>query len=333
MSAGNPVVTAPDGDTLDRGLTELELLVCIDMFANETSSEGRLHPAGDDVPGAQGHPADADGLHAPPVGPGDQGGRHPTRPRSARSGGSSASWAGASASTQRSRRTTRRAWSTICCGAACSPTSSAFVTSSRPSRISRTPTRTGSSSATPSPSGSPSLGSHIADKKVHIGDAEILEPLQRLSEIEPASPDEMWLIGRRDLRSINSWMHAKPERGPGLYVHPIDAERLGVADGDRVRVNRDNKHVEVPIEITDRIMPGVVSYPHGWDERRTAGVNINRLLSAAVEHKDSVSGASHLDGVPVRVESCTSVAIVPTPVARYEHDAARHPALSKRRPS
>ena len=147
------------------------------------------------------------------------------------------------------------------------------------------------------------------DKKVHIGEAEILEPLQRLPEIEPASPDAMWLIGRRDLRSINSWMHAKPDRGPGLYVHPIDAERLGVADGDRVRVTRDNKHVEVPVEITDRIMPGVVSYPHGWDERRTAGVNINRLLSSAVEHKDSVSGASHLDGVPVRVESCTSVAI------------------------
>ena len=71
-------------------------------------------------------------------------------------------------------------------------------------------------------------------------------------------------------------------------------------------------------------MPGVVSYPHGWDERRTAGVNINRLLSSAVEHKDSVSGASHLDGVPVRVESCTSVPIeLPTALGRYEHVAAR----------
>ena len=150
-----------------------------------------------------------------------------------------------------------------------------------------------------------------ADNKVHMGEAEILGPLQRLSKIEPARPDQMALIGRRDLRSINSWMHAKPERAPGMYVHPTDADRLGLADGDRIRIRRDDKQVEVPVEITDRVMPGVVSYPYGWDEHRTAGVNINRLLSSAIEHKDPVSGASHLDGVPVHVERCTSPSIAP----------------------
>jgi formate dehydrogenase len=311
VSAGNPVVTAPDGDALDRGLSELELLVCIDLFANETTQKADFVLPVTTFLERRDMPLMLMGFMLRPwvqatkavVTPppevreewwifrelGKRLGIDATFTKNDPQG----------VADELLRRSVFAADLGIC------DVESPLVhlENTYPHGIQVRDTI---------PVGLAESRITHPDKKVHIGGAEILEPLERLSEIGPANPDEMSLIGRRDLRSINSWMHAKPERGPGLYVHPADADRLGVADGDRVRITRGDKHLEVPVEITDRVMPGVVSYPHGWDARRTGGVNINRLLSSAVADKDSVSGASHLDGVPVIVERGTPAPVTPS---------------------
>ena len=81
------------------------------------------------------------------------------------------------------------------------------------------------------------------------------------------------LVGRRHLRSNNSWMHNLPMlvRGPArctLHVHPSDAQRYGLADGEPAVVRSRTGNVEAEVEVTDAVMPGVVSLPHGWGHDR-----------------------------------------------------------------
>jgi anaerobic selenocysteine-containing dehydrogenase len=101
-----------------------------------------------------------------------------------------------------------------------------------------------------------------------------------------------------------------------LQIHPNDATRLGIEDGAPTRVRSRVGEVEIPAEVTDGIMPGVVSIPHGWGHDapgadldvalRYAGVNSNVLADA--ELMDPLSGNSVLNGIPVTVE-----ALVPIP--------------------
>ncbi|HWI31927.1 MAG TPA: molybdopterin oxidoreductase family protein [Microbacterium sp.] len=122
------------------------------------------------------------------------------------------------------------------------------------------------------------------------------------------------LIGRRQLRSNNSWMHNLPALVKGkprctLHIHPEDAARLGVADGDDARVSSSVGSIEVAVELTDAIMPGVVSIPHGWGHdapgvrldvaRRHAGVNSNVLADES--QVDPLSGNAVLNGIPVEL--------------------------------
>jgi anaerobic selenocysteine-containing dehydrogenase len=124
----------------------------------------------------------------------------------------------------------------------------------------------------------------------------------------------MVLIGRRTLRSNNSWMHnIEPlVKGPPrctLHVHPSDAERLGLADGANARVRSRAGEVDAPVEVTDKVMPGVVSLPHGWGHgapgtrlpvaAKYAGVNANVLTDEL--DVDPVSGNAVLNGVPVEL--------------------------------
>ncbi len=126
---------------------------------------------------------------------------------------------------------------------------------------------------------------------------------------------EMVLIGRRQLRSNNSWMHnlnalVKGKDRCTALVHPIDAERLGLADGARVRVRSAAGELEAPVEVSDEMMPGVVSVPHGWGHdadgvrlrvaSEHAGVNSN--LAADETQVDAPSGNAVLNGIPVELE-------------------------------
>jgi anaerobic selenocysteine-containing dehydrogenase len=124
----------------------------------------------------------------------------------------------------------------------------------------------------------------------------------------------MRLIGRRDLRSNNSWMHnvevlVKGRPRCTLHVHPDDASRLGLVDGEPASVRSRAGTVTIPAEVTDAIRPGVVSIPHGWGHdmpgvelsvaRRYAGVNSNLLSDE--DQIDPVSGNAVLNGIPVEV--------------------------------
>ncbi|MGY4738069.1 molybdopterin oxidoreductase family protein [Streptomyces sp. ATMOS53] len=142
----------------------------------------------------------------------------------------------------------------------------------------------------------------------------IVDDLPRLREGLRRRPDGLVLVGRRHLRSNNSWMHNVPALTGGtnrctLHIHPEDAERLGVADGSRVRVKGPGGEVVAPAEVTDGVRRGVVSLPHGWGHDRPGtrlshaaadpGVNVNQLLDGSA--LDPLSGNAVLNGVPIEV--------------------------------
>ena len=124
------------------------------------------------------------------------------------------------------------------------------------------------------------------------------------------------LIGRRHVRSNNSWLHNSPRLVKGkprctLLMHPDDAAGRGVTDGATVRLRSRVGEVEVPVEVTADVMPGVVCLPHGWGHDRPgarmqvarahAGVNSNRLTDELAI--DALSGNAVLNGIPVTVEA------------------------------
>ncbi len=123
------------------------------------------------------------------------------------------------------------------------------------------------------------------------------------------------LVGRRQLRSNNSWMHnlevlVKGKPRCTLHIHPDDAARLGLADGDPAEVRSRTGAVVAPVEITDGIMPGVVSIPHGWGHdvdgvqlsiASTIGAGVNSNLLADDTLFDPLSGNAVLNGIPVSV--------------------------------
>ena len=156
--------------------------------------------------------------------------------------------------------------------------------------------------------------------KVELAPEAILDDLERLTAVAaPARDDDaLLLVGRRHVRSNNSWMHnveilVKGKERCTLQMHPDDAGQRGLADGDQAVVRSRVGELTAPVEVTDTVMPGVVSLPHGWghDDPRTSlsvaaarpGVNANVLTDG--EAIDPLSGTSVLNGIPVRVGATT----------------------------
>ena len=150
--------------------------------------------------------------------------------------------------------------------------------------------------------------------KIELAPKLILDDLARLrSRLRDHTPT-LVLIGRRHLRSNNSWCHnieslvKGPERCT-LLVSREDATRLGLRDGDKARVTSRVGAVVAPVEVTEEMMPGVVSLPHGWGHdvdgvrlsvaRLHAGVNSNVLTDE--DALDVPSGNAVLNGIPVEV--------------------------------
>ncbi|MHB8466961.1 MAG: molybdopterin-dependent oxidoreductase [Acidimicrobiales bacterium] len=152
--------------------------------------------------------------------------------------------------------------------------------------------------------------------KIELAPQPIVEDVERLRRAlqQHGEPTVFMLIGRRDLRSNNSWMHnikvlvsGKPRCT--LHVHPSDATRLGLTDGADATVRSRVGELVAPVEITDGIMPGVVSLPHGWGHdlpglelsiaAAHAGVNCNAVADETL--LDAVSGNAALNGIPVSV--------------------------------
>lgn len=150
--------------------------------------------------------------------------------------------------------------------------------------------------------------------KVELLPRPLADDLPRLREALLAKADGLVLIGRRHLRSNNSWMHNVPALTGGtnrctLHIHPEDADGLGLVDGQRVGIKGAGGAVTAPVEITDTVRRGVVSLPHGWGHDRPGtrmkhaaqdpGVNVNQLLDGTL--LDPLSGNAVLNGVPVEL--------------------------------
>lgn len=156
------------------------------------------------------------------------------------------------------------------------------------------------------------------DRRIHAAPALFVEDVARLEAKwlgpESTAADTLLLIGRRTLRSSNSWMHniERLVRGKDrctLLMNPQDATARGLRDGAHVRVAADVGTISVPLEISDDMMPGVVSLPHGWGHGRAGtalrvaaahkGASINDLTDA--RRVDALTGNAAFSGEAVRV--------------------------------
>ncbi|HKU37205.1 MAG TPA: molybdopterin-dependent oxidoreductase, partial [Polyangiales bacterium] len=158
------------------------------------------------------------------------------------------------------------------------------------------------------------------DGRLQLAAAPILAAIdalaQRLAAPAEACGDALLLIGRRDLRSNNSWMHNLPRLVAGkprctLHVHPLDATRIGVADGGHGMLHSRTHSARVRVEVTDTVRPGVVSLPHGWGHADSApyqrvagatdGVSANDWTDD--QHVEAIVGQSILNGVRVTLSA------------------------------
>ncbi|MGY5002617.1 molybdopterin-dependent oxidoreductase [Streptomyces griseus] len=142
----------------------------------------------------------------------------------------------------------------------------------------------------------------------------IAADLPRLRRALGDRPAPLVLVGRRHLRSNNSWMHNVGSLTGGsnvctLQIHPDDAARLGLVDGATARIESSGGGIEAPTEITDTVRSGVVSLPHGWGHSRPGtrmsvaaadpGANVNQLLDGTL--LDPLSGTAVLNAIPVSI--------------------------------
>ncbi|GAB1256562.1 hypothetical protein NBRC116494_10640 [Aurantivibrio plasticivorans] len=156
------------------------------------------------------------------------------------------------------------------------------------------------------------------DKKIKASPKPLVTELKYLQEdyLELTKDNALMLIGRRDLRTNNSWMHnsqrlVKGKNRCALFIHPHDAAALSLTDSSRARVQSRVGALDVDVKITDDIMPGVVSLPHGWGHNREGvklrvaatnpGISMNDLTDDQVV--DGFSGNAVLNGIPVSVVS------------------------------
>jgi len=162
------------------------------------------------------------------------------------------------------------------------------------------------------------LGARLAtaSKAVEAAPQAVLDDLRRLREQSPPGPGELLLIGRRHVRSNNSWMHnfhrlVKGKPRHQLLMHPQDLLQRQLEDGQRVRIRSRTGSLEVEVQACEDMMPGVVSLPHGFGHGRQGvhmqiaqaqpGVSANDLTEACL--RDAVSDNAALNGVPVQVEA------------------------------
>lgn len=151
--------------------------------------------------------------------------------------------------------------------------------------------------------------------KIELAPEVIVSDVARLAAKLDEETNGFVLIGRREVRSNNSWMHNLPMLVSGkprctLQIHPDDAKQLQIAAGGSARVRSRVGEVSIPVEITDTIMRGTVSAPHGWGHdadgaaqqiaRDHAGVNSNLLADEMC--LDVPSGTAVLCGIPVMIE-------------------------------
>jgi anaerobic selenocysteine-containing dehydrogenase len=163
----------------------------------------------------------------------------------------------------------------------------------------------------------PSLLRRLAtpEGRVQLAPERHRRDLERAARALDLDPPALVLIGRRHVRSNNSWMHNSQRLVKGkprctLLMHPDDAAQRGIVDGATVQLRSRVGEIAVAVELTDALMPGVVSLPHGWGHDRAgirlavasrhAGASINDVIDD--QRIDALTGTAVLNGTPVEVE-------------------------------
>ncbi|MFC8044101.1 molybdopterin-dependent oxidoreductase [Nocardia sp. NPDC057353] len=156
------------------------------------------------------------------------------------------------------------------------------------------------------------------DRRVHLRHEEIGREIAALRHGQGPERYPLRLIGMREPRSENSWMHNAPllrrgaDRPHRAVMHRADAAELGIADGALVRVRSATGAIELPVELTTDIVRGAVAIPHGYGHRgtggwrlanRVGGVNVNLLMSSEPGDIEALAGMSRLTGVPIAVSN------------------------------
>jgi anaerobic selenocysteine-containing dehydrogenase len=161
------------------------------------------------------------------------------------------------------------------------------------------------------------------DRRVALDHAAIAAEVADLRKRAESGADAYFplrLIGMRELRSENSWMHNAPlllrgGRRQCARMHPADAAARGLEEESVVRLVTRHGAIELPVTLTDDLKQGVVAVPHGWGHKGTGGwrranaaargggVNVNLLMSSEPEDLERLAGMAVLNGVPVRAEA------------------------------
>ncbi len=152
--------------------------------------------------------------------------------------------------------------------------------------------------------------------RIELAPPLLLSDLARAGrKLNEAAPDIV-IIGRRQVRSNNSWMHNLPTLAKGrnrctVLVNPADAQRFRLRDGGRARISRGAREIEAQVQVSDEMMPGVISLPHGWGHDlpgvqlavagNQPGANFNALLDDTV--RDPLSGNAVLSGTAVELSA------------------------------
>lgn len=153
--------------------------------------------------------------------------------------------------------------------------------------------------------------------RMRLQHQEIEAEVASLSDRQDPEGYPLRLIGMREARSENSWMHNSPllmrgDRGPRALMHVEDAEARGISDGDEVTVRSPYGSITLPAALTTDIVAGAVAIPHGWGHNGrggwrlangVGGANVNRLTSSDPADIEALSGMAWLTGVPIEVEA------------------------------
>jgi anaerobic selenocysteine-containing dehydrogenase len=323
VSAGNPVLSVPDGTALEQALGELDLMVSLDLYVNETNRHADyVLPATtflerEDVPvaflGLFNTPfIQVTKAVVPPAGESRQEWRV-IEDLSRRIGVAPYSAPGLRALARLGIRLTPR--QLIDLVLRLGPAGDLFGLRRRGLNLRKVAAE---------PHGivlDDELATGLLKRKVRhpggrvrLDDPEAMTEVDRLASSNGADPRfPLRLIGMRELRSHNSWMHNAPllmrgGRTHALRMHPEDAGEAAVADGDIVRITSEAGAVEAPVVLTDEMTRGTVALPHGWGHRggwklanEAGGVNVNLLAGSRADSLERLAGMAHLNGIPVHV--------------------------------
>ena len=324
--AGNPVLSVPNGRRLARAITQLDFMVAIDLYVNETTRHADviLPPswtmADDHVDVFTNNYAVRNVIRwCPPVvrrGPDERADWEILLEIAERLGGGASGIAMVDRAIRLARRVGLR-WTpmaTIGLLLRIGPHGDRWLPGSKGLNRRRLAAAPHGLDLGPLEPGVTRRILH-RDRRMRLAPTAIMSALSDLeSACEPALDGRLLLVGRRDTRTNNSWMHNVPRMVAGkarcvLLVHPEDARRAGIRDGEVAVLESRVHRGPVPVQVSEDMMPGVVSLPHGWGHADSApwqrvaathqGVSINDWTDDG--DVESIVGQSILNGVPVRL--------------------------------